>query len=152
MMDWTKWECFQCHKVFSLEGFIWGEVNGEKWCATCLAADLTRIRSEHDELRKAFAPVLGWYEGDGDPTFVEMLTDAVSDLQSDRKEALKANRLRRERDELRKTMKQAHTDVAWLLKHAEVPLRIDRDYHKEDQEEALRARAALAAREAGKEE
>jgi len=40
-------------------------------------------------LRKAFKPVLHWYNGDGEECpFPEMLSDAIADLQSDRKDAL----------------------------------------------------------------
>ena len=43
------------------------------------------VFDELKALRRAFAPVLDWYDGDGErDDFPEMLADAVADLQSHR--------------------------------------------------------------------
>jgi hypothetical protein len=63
--------------------------------------DLQRVTRERDELRATLDPVRDWYDGDGERTDVAaMLRDAIEDLQRDRKDALKLDQVKRERDAL----------------------------------------------------
>ena len=58
-----------------------------------IAEDLQNTADAYFAIEDAFGPVKDWYEGDGDRTLVEMVADAIADLQEDRKLAIKYHQL-----------------------------------------------------------
>lgn len=85
---------------------IWGHAYEDDWwpCQRKAAeehAEIKRLREEFSRLREAFSPVQDWYDvEEGGRDFSGMLTDAIADLQQDRKEALESRKLRAEIERL----------------------------------------------------
>lgn len=64
---------------------------------------MKKAAAELAKLREAFKPVLHWYNGDGEEdNFPEMLSAAIADLQSDRKDALQLEKLKTEHANLKR--------------------------------------------------
>lgn len=86
-MEETRLECLTRRSIKCPSGLFIGEV----W-------ELLRLqRAEIERAREAFSPVQDWYDvEEGGRDFSEMLTDAIADLQLDRKKALESRKLKAE--------------------------------------------------------